>query len=66
MSDFIEHKAPLIIHFNFKRDIENFNSDIKYRNLFEVQKSGGLLSYEKRFEWESHLFGKLSKELKPH
>ena len=36
VKEYIEKKAPLIIHVNFQKYIPYFLSDTHYRNLFET------------------------------
>ncbi len=65
MQEYILHQAPLIIHFSMGRDIHYFNRDTRYRNLFEVNRSGGSKSVDNRKYWEENLFGRHSRNLTP-
>ena len=39
MSDYIEFKAPLIIHIKLPKIIKNLNADFQYKSVFETKKS---------------------------
>lgn len=54
--NYIQEKAPVIIHLNLDRVIKFLCNDTEYRNQFETGTSGGSLSHELRLKWEKTLF----------
>ena len=56
--NYIKHIAPIIIHLNLNNILKFLCDDIYYRNQFQISASGGYLSYDGRFDWESKMFGK--------
>jgi len=57
--DFIQKKVQIIIHVNLTKNMRYYLNDDYYRNLFEVNNSGGCCSKSARETWEKNLFSGL-------
>lgn len=53
---YIQLKVPVVIHLNLDKTLQYLCNDTEYRNQFETQTSGGILSSESRLQWEKVLF----------
>jgi len=63
--NYVQNKAPLIIHVNLDRVLEFFCKDDYYRNQFETNISGGALSNPSRVQWEDNLFQRIYHDAQP-
>lgn len=53
---YIQNNVIIIIHVNLDKVLEYLVEDDHYRNMFEVNKSGGSLNTSLRVDWENNLF----------
>lgn len=60
--NYIQNNVDVIIHFDLDKLAKPFTLDIKYRNLFEVNSSGGTNSFSMREDWEDNLFNSIYKD----
>lgn len=63
--DFLQNNVQIIIHVNLENNLQHYINDDYYRNLFEVNKSGGSNDKIIRTSWENKLFNNIYENSEP-